>query len=595
MRIRSPLFTFASAVFFVLPLATHADTNKTISTIDIPGYAYDVIVADNYAYVANAHDGIAVVNVANPAAPSIIRSVNLPDTPTRVDINNGILFVADKSVVELFSLADRTNPSLLGSYSQSGLEVQDVISNGSYAYVLGTLSGQPVLEVIDVSNTALPVLKSSITVHGTKDVVFSSNYVYVVGGRTLDIISAYPNLAVVSTYTDPISYAYYSSIQVFGSVAYINDIGSGLHAINVSNPASPAVSFESRSIFPYTNYGMGVAISNGYVFLGQNGGGIAIYDIASTGSPVYVETYTGTGIVHNVSIANDVAYVAADTGGLQLVDVSKPDSVPPVVAPVGGSTEIIQPGKPFVDPGLTITDNVGGTGMQVSGSVDTAKVGKYVLTYVVTDRAGNETMATRTVYVAPTLASIALKNNTYTIKVNKKNVVLNPFPGYRGAVIAKKAIIDAVTAPYYVFISTATKKPEMIVYNVNGKLLSRTALKDVSITGVQVAMAANPVTASIYVAFAPTTASAMKVTVYNIAAKGAVKKLSTFTAAGGKGVLVMSFLKMYTNEYGLATKIKNTTKTPYVWRYGGSKKGWYRDVTYALSRLSWTKASITLK
>ncbi len=79
------------------------------------------------------------------------------------------------------------------------------------------------------------------------------------------------------------------------------------------------------------------------------------------------------------------------------------DNVKPVISLVGQASMSLIAGESFTDPGATFTDNVDGTGnATVSGSVNTAVVGTYTLTYSYTDAAGNAAdPVTRTVTVIP--------------------------------------------------------------------------------------------------------------------------------------------------------------------------------------------------
>ncbi|GAA0719757.1 hypothetical protein GCM10009430_19170 [Aquimarina litoralis] len=78
------------------------------------------------------------------------------------------------------------------------------------------------------------------------------------------------------------------------------------------------------------------------------------------------------------------------------------DNVAPVITITGDNPLIVLQGNPFNDPGATATDNVDGditSQIQVTGSVDTNTVGTYELTYTVSDTAGNQVSASRTVNV----------------------------------------------------------------------------------------------------------------------------------------------------------------------------------------------------
>lgn len=74
----------------------------------------------------------------------------------------------------------------------------------------------------------------------------------------------------------------------------------------------------------------------------------------------------------------------------------------PVITLNGEKSTYIKVGMTYSDPGFSASDNIDGnitSKVQVSGSVDTSKMGINTLTYTVTDAAGNTTTVTRTIYV----------------------------------------------------------------------------------------------------------------------------------------------------------------------------------------------------
>jgi hypothetical protein len=85
-------------------------------------------------------------------------------------------------------------------------------------------------------------------------------------------------------------------------------------------------------------------------------------------------------------------------GGLTIVH---PDTQSPVITLIGANPLQIYKGATFSDPGATVTDNVDASRtITGSGTVNTATVGNYTLTYNTTDAAGNQAVqVTRTVNV----------------------------------------------------------------------------------------------------------------------------------------------------------------------------------------------------
>lgn len=80
------------------------------------------------------------------------------------------------------------------------------------------------------------------------------------------------------------------------------------------------------------------------------------------------------------------------------------DAEAPVITLTGESSMTITVGSTFVEPGFTAVDNRDGdvtTQVQITGTVDPMATGEYVLTYTVTDAAGNTASVERKVTVEP--------------------------------------------------------------------------------------------------------------------------------------------------------------------------------------------------
>ncbi len=112
-----------------------------------------------------------------------------------------------------------------------------------------------------------------------------------------------------------------------------------------------------------------------------------------------------TAKVRRTSNGRTVTYTVTDSSGNTAVakrTIVYKDPEAPVITLKGNSTITIVEGEAFTEPGYIASDNAGGdvtANVKVSGKVDTTKAGTYVLTYTVTDAAGNTTTVKRTVTV----------------------------------------------------------------------------------------------------------------------------------------------------------------------------------------------------
>lgn len=78
------------------------------------------------------------------------------------------------------------------------------------------------------------------------------------------------------------------------------------------------------------------------------------------------------------------------------------DFAAPTITLLGEGRIYVKVGETYVEPGVSVLDNVDGdisSKISISGGVDTSKMGKFSITYTVTDAAGNTATAARSVYV----------------------------------------------------------------------------------------------------------------------------------------------------------------------------------------------------
>ncbi len=135
-----------------------------------------------------------------------------------------------------------------------------------------------------------------------------------------------------------------------------------------------------------------------------------------------------SGMVDTTTLGSyTLSYDVSDSSGNPATTVTRTvnvvDTTAPVITLLGNDTVTIEVGSTYSDAGATATDNYDGdisANIVVSGTVDTATLGSYTLSYDVSDSLSNPaTTVTRTVNVVDTTAPVItlLGNDTVTIEV----------------------------------------------------------------------------------------------------------------------------------------------------------------------------------
>lgn len=128
---------------------------KALSLVDIPGYANNVEVKGDYAYIAAGSAGLQVVDVADRTKPAIVAELDTPGTAIDVRIAGNQLYLADG--VEGLHIIDITNPLVptrLGGLDTPGT-AQDMQVSGNFVYIA---DGEAGLQIVDATDPALPLL-----------------------------------------------------------------------------------------------------------------------------------------------------------------------------------------------------------------------------------------------------------------------------------------------------------------------------------------------------------------------------------------------------------------------------------------------------
>jgi hypothetical protein len=144
-----------------------------VGDVTTPGPAYAVTLAGGYAYVADYYEGLQVIDVGEPTAPQIVGTAATPSYAMGVAVAGDLAYVAHGGGLTIVDVAAPTAPAVLGDL-HTMYSAADVALAGSHAYVAcGNL-----LHVVDVSAPAAPVLLGDVPVYSALGVAVAGNGIY---------------------------------------------------------------------------------------------------------------------------------------------------------------------------------------------------------------------------------------------------------------------------------------------------------------------------------------------------------------------------------------------------------------------------------
>lgn len=272
----------AMLLFCGRPEVTEPGASFTIiGECPLPGYAKDLELIGDLAYVANGQGGLQIVDIGNSDSTFIVGEYNADRDVSGVAVRDTFAYLALASSTSgglmTLSIADPTNPFFIG---------QD-----------------PTIYAFDV------VAPPSDTMY----VYIAARYWF----HVEDIYTYPPSPSYARRFTTP---GNIRAVYMDDSLAYLACEQMGLHIFNLSQPDSLAYTgwvdtpSNARQLYVVDNY----------AYIADGRAGLIIIDVSDIGNPMIVGGYDTPDYANGVFVYGTNAYIADGDGGLQVVDVSDP-------------------------------------------------------------------------------------------------------------------------------------------------------------------------------------------------------------------------------------------------------------------------------
>ncbi|MBR9911255.1 MAG: hypothetical protein GYB33_12980 [Gammaproteobacteria bacterium] len=326
-----------------------------LSAVDIPGYANNVDISGDYAFVAAGAEGLQVVDVSDRTAPEVVAALDTDGTAIDIKVVGDFVYLADgEAGLKIINVADPLAPFLLGSLDTAGV-TQDLAVQLNYAFLANGSAG---IEVVDISDAASP--SSVATLEGLGSVLgiaVEQELMAIVAGSSLIAID-------ISDPTSPIrlgsvNIGAVKDLALGNGYAHVAAYSQGYRVVDLSEPMLPRITGGDSSIAPRD-----VALTRNFAFYAEQlfPNVVAFINIFDPEAPVFQGTinlspfgdYAGTGIALDASYAyiTEESFVVSQdykaTGNTKLFiaqyrDINDNNGVPPTISitnPADGSVVV---------------------------------------------------------------------------------------------------------------------------------------------------------------------------------------------------------------------------------------------------------------
>ncbi len=325
---------------------------SVLGSYDAPewnAWSLGVALQGGYAYVAEGGRGLKVLSLANPSQPTLVGTRMLSGTQQSVAVSGVRAYVASQTgALRVLDVANPTAPVWLGTGAMSGVGLR-VAAQGNQVATLAASGADSVLDLFDATNPTIPAKTGSVVVGPLSE----GKGLALAGGRAW-VAAGSGGLQVYDAGSASLSLSGLVEDRFVGeqmgadgdlAVVVGHDVNTGhahLQVLDLANPAQPVRTGElATSIVPGSVTGFRdvvVSRSRNLAVVAAGSDGVWLVDVSNRSFPVVVGIYDSPGWVMGLDLDASAshAYLADGTGGLKVLSLANP-SQPTLVGSLGFS------------------------------------------------------------------------------------------------------------------------------------------------------------------------------------------------------------------------------------------------------------------
>lgn len=276
----------------------------------------DVVVEDNYAFLADGSLGLKIVDVSNTANPKHIADLDLKGRAFNVYKSGNKLYLAVEQ--KYFNVADVQNPQApQPTFSEAftaSYKYTNIVLHNTKAYFNG--GGAKIYDVADVKTPRhikiSPTEVDSIQIQG--------NYLYsTIGEIGLLVYDISNPSSLVQISKTPFPKGIPRDLSVDGQWAVgISNSPYSINVFDISDPKKPA----AKSDYQYQKYPNTVTVKDNHAYVARGESGVDIFTINLNGTLTLIKNIATQGYAHHVTIVDNKALIVRD--GADVYDITNP-------------------------------------------------------------------------------------------------------------------------------------------------------------------------------------------------------------------------------------------------------------------------------
>ncbi len=307
------IFTYIAAHSNGFYILSNEDTMNMFTlkgSYNTAGYAVGIDIQSDNAYIADWHNGMVIMDITDKTAPSEISNIYNEFSVTAVSVASDRAYTASYlGGIRGINISDKANPQSEAFCMTYG-SVNSMYVYDNYIYASNGDNGIAVLSLDDTTN---PNMNNVSSMYSIKSIFISEDTLYATA--SFDGIIRFD----IADRANPV----YIDRPFTGNAHYITGNSDYLFISTFDNAIKV---FNRHSMMEICSYNLsspstGIHLENNILYTASWGAGLNIFDVSNPDS-ILLEGSIVLSSAWDVDVENDYAYVSCYNGPLYIIDIS---------------------------------------------------------------------------------------------------------------------------------------------------------------------------------------------------------------------------------------------------------------------------------
>lgn len=292
---------------------TNPDSIFTLSEFDTYGYKEHIKTLDDLIFIADAYNGLLVIDPTDFNNPVYIKRFSSPGTTEDLIVEDNYVYMSNHGL-RIIDISDPSNLSVIGSFT-THYGTDKINKDGDLIFLIDwNIGGARIISINSINDPK--EIAQIIINQGIISLATFNDYIYLSQGDSLGIWSIVDPTSPAHVTTLPLQ-GYCSELLVKDSLLITCQDPGGIIIYNVSNPSDPILISSLETNLPVIEL-----TTEGDYILGGTPNGFKIIDATNPYALIEKLDYPLNIYTYDLKASNNYLYIAHADSGITIIDLT---------------------------------------------------------------------------------------------------------------------------------------------------------------------------------------------------------------------------------------------------------------------------------